>query len=113
MRFDVIDYYYGDTDTFQNDKTPGFNIAFGITHYDNNTEALDDLDYGEVIATVKTWDGQSGIGYRKIDLRPCTKQELALDSGGEISETAKFYPAHGSSKNWLDFYQKKLLCFDE
>ena len=45
MRLDVIDYYYEDTDIFEHDKSPGLNIAFGITHYDNNTEPYD-LDYG-------------------------------------------------------------------
>ena len=61
MRLDVIDYYYKDTYDFDLDKTPGLNIAFGITHYDNNTEPLDDLDYGEVVGMIKTWDGTSGI----------------------------------------------------
>ena len=61
MRLDVIDYYYKDIDNFNLDKTPGLNIAFGITHYDNNTEPLDDLDYGEMVGMIKTWDGTSGI----------------------------------------------------
>ena len=53
MRLDVIDYYYKDTDNFNVDKSPGLNIAFGITHYDNVTEPIDDLDYGEVVGIVK------------------------------------------------------------
>ena len=63
IRLDVVDYYYEDTDVFVGDKTPGLNVAFGITHYDNNAEAIDDLDYGEVIATMKRWDGNSGAYY--------------------------------------------------
>ena len=59
-------------DKFELDKTPGLNIAFGITHYDNNTEPLDDLDYGEVVAMVKTWNSTEGIRYRKIPMRQCT-----------------------------------------
>ena len=113
MRLDVVDYYYSDTDVFNIDKTPGLNIAFGVTHYDNNTEKLDDLDYGEVIGVRKFWDGQSGAGYARLDLRPCTREELGLDKPGEISETAKFYPAHSSSASFLEFYWKKLECYDD
>ena len=50
IRLDVIDYHYTEFDLFELDKKPGLNIAFGITHYDNNREPIDDLDYGEVIA---------------------------------------------------------------
>ena len=50
---DVINYYFTEFDKFDLDKTPGFHIAFGITHYDDNPEPIDDLDYGEVIAEIK------------------------------------------------------------
>ena len=108
MRLDVVDYYYEDTDVFVIDKTPGLNVAFGITHYDTNAEPIDDLDFGEVIATMKRWDGNSGTYYKKLALRPCTYEELGLDKKEEISETAKFYPAHSSSAAWLELYWKKL-----
>ena len=88
-------------------------MAFGITHYDDNREPIDDLDFGEVIAEIKSWDGESGTVHRKIELRPCTPEELGLDTDGEFSEVAKFYPAHVNSKVWIDFYYKKLKCYDE
>ena len=53
MRLDVIDFYYKDTDKFNVDKTPGLNIAFGITHYDNVTESIADPDYGEIVGVIK------------------------------------------------------------
>ena len=112
MRLDVIDYYYSDTDVFNIDKTPGLNIAFGVTHYDNNTEKLDNLDYGEVIGEIKRWDGENHVPHLKLKLRPCTKEELGLDTNGE-SENAKFYPSHGNSKRYFDLYWKKLQCYDE
>ena len=112
IRLDVIDYYYQDGDVFDLDKTPGLNIAFGITHYDTNLEPIDDLDYGEVVAYAKGGNDLSGDIYEKIALRPCTYEELGLDKRGEISETAKFYPAHANSINWLEFYWKKLQCYD-
>ena len=60
IRLDEIDYHYNDSYVFDLDKKPGLNIAFGFTHYDNNPEPIDDPDYGEVIAEIKTWGGTSG-----------------------------------------------------
>ena len=53
MKINLIDYYYKDTDKFDIDKNPGLNIAFGITHYNNVSEPIDDPDYGEVVGIVK------------------------------------------------------------
>ena len=72
IRLDVIDYHYSDSDIFDLDKTNGLNIAFGITHYDNNPDPIDNLYYGEVVALLKRWDGNSGAWYEKLNLRPCT-----------------------------------------
>ena len=49
----MVENYYNDTYKFENDKTPGLNIAFGITRYDNVAEPIDDLDYGEVVGVIK------------------------------------------------------------
>ena len=46
-------------------------------------------------------------------MRPCTYEELGLDTKEEISDTAKFYPVHQTSKVWLEFYYKRLKCYDE
>ena len=53
VKINLIDYYYKDTDKFDVDKNPGLNIAFGITHYNNVSEPIDDPDYGEVVGIVK------------------------------------------------------------
>ena len=63
IRLDEIDYYFGERDIFDLDKQPGLNIAFGITYYDSNAEPIDDLDIGEVIGQVKSWDNDSGSKY--------------------------------------------------
>ena len=60
IRKDVINYHFTEFDKFELDKKPGLNIAFGITHYDDNPEPIDDLDYGEVVAELKQWDGENG-----------------------------------------------------
>ena len=57
---DVIDYYYKDTDMFDLDKTPGLNVAFGITYFDANPDPIDDPDYGEVVGTIKSWGPEGG-----------------------------------------------------
>ena len=112
IRLDVINYHFSEFDVFDLDKKPGLNIAFGITHYDNNPDPIDDLDYGEVVAEIKTTDGENGSEHIKINLRPCTREEIGLDSPEE-SEAATFYPAHENSKRWLDFYWTKLKCYDK
>ena len=94
VRLDEIDHYYNDSYVFDLDKKPWLNVALGFTHYDSNPEPIDDLDYGEVFADIKTWGGTSGSGHRRINLRPCTYEELGLDKPDELSEAAKFYPAH-------------------
>ena len=66
-----------------------------------------------MVGVVKSWDGISGTSYKQLSMRPCTYEELGLDKEEEISETAKFYPAHKSSRAWLKFYWKKLMCYDE
>ena len=81
---DTIDYYYDDTEMFNLDKTPGLNVAFGITYYDDNPDPIDDLDYGEVTGAIKSWGGAGGSTYTPLTLRPCTREELGLDSPTEI-----------------------------
>ena len=98
----MIDYFYEDDYVFDLDKRPGLNIAFGITYFDDNQEPIDDLDYGEVIGRVKTWGSEGGLQYQNLKLRPCTYQELGLDSPVEVSEDSKFYPVHKNSVQWLE-----------
>ena len=78
IKLDVIDYYFTEFDKFEIDKKPGLHIAFGITHYDDNPDPIDDLDYGEVTAILKTWDGENGSNYKDVKMRPCTYEELGL-----------------------------------
>ena len=66
-----------------------------------------------MIARVKTWGSKGGLQYRNLKLRPCTSEELGIDSSGEVSEDTKFYPVHKNSVQWLEQYWKKLKCYDE
>ena len=79
IRLDVIDFYYEESYKFDLDKKPGLNVAFGVTYYDDNPEAIDiDPDYGELTAYVKSW-GPDFLKFRKLKLRPCTPEELGLE----------------------------------
>ena len=108
IRLYTIDHYYSEHDIFNLDKKPGLNIAFGITHYDANLEAIDDPDYGELIGEIKRWDGEHYVPHIRLKLRPCTREELGLDTSGGDYENAKFYPAHDNSKRFIELYWKKL-----
>ena len=112
LRLNNIDYYYTDEYSFDLDKKPGFNVAFGITYFDYNFEMLDEPDYGEVVAKIKSWDKETLIYWSDVKIRPCTKEELGLGEP-ETLDDAKFYSPHKDSVQWLKLYQKKLYCYDE
>ena len=87
------------------------NVAFGITYFDSNPYMIIEPDYGEVVARVKSWDS-GGLYWQNLNLRPCTREDLGMDSEG-IQPSAKFYPPHKNSKDYLDFYWQKLYCYDD
>ena len=37
------------------DRAPNFNIAFGLTEYDDNYEAIDDPNYATLKARTNSW----------------------------------------------------------
>ena len=81
IRLDVVDYYYDETYTFDLDKTPGFNVAFGITYYDNNPDPIDsDPYYGEVYVELVQWGDLVLEDKKTLTLRPCTREELGLEN---------------------------------
>ena len=44
----------------------GLEIAFGVTNYDDNLEMLDEPEYGEIKAMIKTWSSNSGIKWKEL-----------------------------------------------
>ena len=112
IRLNNIDYYYTDEYTFDLDKKPGFNIAFGISYYDHNRTMPIEPDYGEVVAKIKRWNETELINFSDIKLRLCTKEELGL-GGPETLDDSKFYPPHKNSLGFLEFYWQKLYCYDD
>ena len=90
----------------------GLEIAFGVTNYDDNLEMLDEPEYGEIKAMIKTWSSNSGIKWKELEIRPCEKNELGLGPDGFDDPKSKFFPIFRDSKVWYEMYWKKLNCVD-
>lgn len=105
---------YFDTD-FEFNSDDGLMIAFGLTAYDDNLEAIDDADYGELKAYYKTWGMKDDLGVEFIELATtyCTKAQLGLNEDGSQSDNqGLFYATHKGSVNDLKNYYRKFKCLD-
>ena len=83
--------FYTDADVFSYQN--GFNIAVGLTAYDNEKEWILDPTYGELIIQRRGWvtkaDGTFGKFSIPMETHVCTREELGLD---EDRSQAKFMP---------------------
>lgn len=50
-----VDSYFDDTYEFESDKLPGLQIAFGLTAYDSNYNLLNETEYAQVKARMRSW----------------------------------------------------------
>ena len=50
-----VDSFFDGDYTFHTDKTLGLQLAFGLTAYDGNYEALDVPEYVSIKAKVRSW----------------------------------------------------------
>lgn len=104
------DLFYSDSDEFT--FKDGLNIAVGFTEFDNNREWSLDPRMGELVLTSYEWGIEGGKPWterKNVATHNCTREELGLEGEGP---EAKFYPPHGSSYSSVDFYWKKMLCFN-
>ena len=91
----------------------GLEVAFGLVNYDSSSLEMEHVpEYGEIKAKIKTWSSDSGIAWKELELRPCTKVELGLGPNGFDDQDSKFFPMFEDSKIWYDIYWKKLYCVD-
>ena len=59
---------------------PGLQLAFGLTAYDGNYEALDVPEYVVVKASVRSWSpDEDATSFHEVKTRPCTRAELGLE----------------------------------
>ena len=83
--------WFTDQDVFSYEN--GFNIAVGLTAYDNEKEWILDPTYGELIIQRRGWgtkaDGTFGKFSTSMQTHVCTRDELGLD---EDRSQAKFMP---------------------
>ena len=64
----------------QGDKASNFNIAFGLTAYDDNYEAIDDPRYAVLKARLVSWSPEvDATQLKDIGLHSCSREELGLD----------------------------------
>ena len=98
-----IDSYFDSYYEFQLDKLPGLQIAFGLTAYDNNYEAIVAPEYVTVRAQYRSWSPEEdATKFQTIDTRPCTREELGLgEDEEEEKEGSRFYPVHPRSEYWM------------
>ena len=74
-----IDTYFDSSYEFDLDKGDGLQIAFALTHYDDNFEMLEEPDYGEIKARIRSWSPETPeTFFTEVEIRPCTYEELGL-----------------------------------
>ena len=89
----------------------GFDLAFGLTAYDDNPDRIDDPRYGQLRARYVRWGfpGQTER-YKDLTSHPCTEEEKGVDNR---DGNPRFYPIHPNSLNDTRFYGGKLDCLDD
>ena len=91
-------------------KVPNFNIAFGLTSYDDNYESIEDPKYAFLKARVTSWSPEvDSTIVKQIAIHPCTREELGLDGD---NPSARFFSPHKSSEVYIEKYWKKMQCTD-
>ena len=75
----IIDSALTEDYSFDLDVDKSFQVAFGLTYYDGNTEMLDFDDVGRLVPRIKTWSKDGPVEFKSLRYRPCTEAELGLD----------------------------------
>ena len=50
-----VDSYFNETYAFELDKLPGLQVAFGLTAFDSNYEMLNETEYAQIKAEIRSW----------------------------------------------------------
>ena len=109
----ISDSYFK-SEAFTSDD--GFNIAFGLSAYDNEAEWIEDEDYGSLKAYHYRWgfEGEHGSTWTEIPSRNCTRKEFYLDDVQDNnSEETRLYRDHFTSESNSKYYWRKFRCTDE
>ena len=86
----------------------GFFVAAALTGYDEATGLSDNKKYGELEFSYNGWGkvGLNVIQYQKLDVHPCSDEELGLVKG----PNTMFYPIFKSSVEEVQLYKKNFKC---
>ena len=94
------------------DKTRnGFEIAFGLSNYGNSVEMINEPQYGEIKAVLRSWNSEDediSVKFQNVETRPCTESELGIGKEGYDSPKSKFFEADPISETWMKLYWKRL-----
>ena len=77
-------------DDVENLQHNNFQLAFGITAYDGDTESVEDPRYGRIFARYYAWG--LGVKFQDIETHACTDEELGLLENQENSRFFEIYP---------------------
>ena len=110
----VKDSYYTEDNIFPDDvenmQYNNFQLAFGITAYDGDSESVEDPRFGRLLARYDTWGLGHENRYQNIPIHSCTDQELGLL---ENKEGSRFFEIYQNNKRDIQVYKRKLYCIDE
>ena len=121
------DYF---NDTHIESAKLNFNVAFGVTEYDNSSEYLEDPTIGTMKAYYRSWgEGIDGVAVKEVPIRRCEMADFGLnDKGEKISHQSKtvlteeesrsdtkptFFPVKDNQVYYLKTYGSKMHCIDE
>ena len=106
----------------------GFEVAFGITAFDESSELIEDEEIGTMKAFYVSWGDNSAYtndtlsltGLTEIPLRPCTAEDFGLSETLEQLNTdmisggnSKFYPMSNENFEYIKVYYPKMKCIDK
>ena len=77
----VRDNYFNYYEMFTSEA--GFELAFGISGFDENQEPIDDPRYGRLNAMFVSWGTSAGTIHESLAMHNCTREELGLEDGQE------------------------------
>lgn len=90
----------------------GFNVAVGLTGFDDVKENILLPEYAEIKFAYAAWsvkdDNIEYDGLHFIQSHPCTDAELGLEGTGH----AEFMPIQERSLAYVNLYKRKLLCIE-
>ena len=108
-KFSMID------DTFIVNQSTGFNVAVGLTEYDNDPSVIEDADYATLVVKNHKWGENEGgmvrYGAKDVSTHRCSPEEIGLN--GVDNPNNKFFPSFEQQRKDIAKYGPKLNCLNQ